>query len=141
MKIRMNKINVSVYADGAGNSRLMQQCRQTPLSRLKQLTFQSFFVSLFRRLYKISNEETNNKSNSQRYAQPIGHLDEKIARQADSENGLGYISKKFREEFSLGPPSPRLRRDFSEALAKENFIKNCHKRKRTTMSEICQTGR
>ena len=104
-------INVFVYADDAGNNRLMQQRRQTRLSRLKQLTFQSFFVSLFRRLHKISNEETNNKSDSKRYAQPIGHLDEEIARQADSENCFGNIGKKFREKFSFG------------------FIIDCHRKK------------
>lgn len=97
-----HKINVPVYADAYGDSRLMPQYRQTQLSRLKQLTFQSFFVSLFRRLHKISNEEANNKSNSQRYSQPIGHLDEEIARQPDGKNGFGYIGKKFRKELPFG---------------------------------------
>ena len=97
---RYSKINASVYGDDSfGSDQSTSQHRQIQKPQQEQLTFQSFFASIFRRLQEIGRKKTHEKTNAKGYSDPLGHLNKEIACQTYSEYCFSKISKEFGEEF------------------------------------------
>jgi len=106
------KINAAVYVDDFFDSgQSASQHRQIQKPQQEQLTFQSFFASIFGRLQEVSCKKTHEKSNTKGYSYPQGHLNKKITGQSYGKNSFGKIGEELREKFLFG------------------FIKEFHRRK------------